>query len=184
MNDTQANRQNRKRTTLKLVLAGVAIVGVGAAVTTAVWTDNVFFSATATSSSFDLQGRAGTAGAWLDVGIPGDSDVTPIALTSAELDALSPEEVVTVPFQLCNIGNTAGTVTAITPPTFSAGDELLGAAGLTLTVTGVTAGSTALPSDPGCLTPINGNLVVTTTDLFVLQGASGTITFDVTGTSD
>ena len=84
-----------KRTTLKLVLAGIAIVGVGAAITTAVWTDNVFFSATATASSFDLQGRQADPDAWQDVGIPGDSDTTPITLSTAELSALSPSETVT-----------------------------------------------------------------------------------------
>ncbi len=49
--------EGRKRPTLRLVLAGIAVLGIGAAITTAAWTDDVFFSATATASSFDLQGQ-------------------------------------------------------------------------------------------------------------------------------
>ena len=66
--------KGRKRSTLRLVLAGVAIAGVGAAITTAVWTDDVFFSATATASSFDLQGeRARRA--------PGPTSASPVTPT-------------------------------------------------------------------------------------------------------
>jgi hypothetical protein len=174
-----------KRTTLKLVLAGIAIVGVGAAITTAVWTDNVFFSATATASSFDLQGRQADPDAWQDVGIPGDSDTTPITLSTAELSALSPSETVTVPFELCNIGTTAGTVTAISTPVI-AGD-LFDAAGaeITATITAPLVGA-ALPSDPTCAAPVAGTLQVVTTAAFpfAAQGTTGTITFTVTGTSE
>lgn len=176
------NLNNRKRTILRLALAGVAVLGIGAAITTAVWTDNVFFTATATSSSFDLQGRSGTAGAWLDVGIPGDSDTVPITITGAGLDTISPSETVTVPFQLCNVGTSTGSITAVTAPTF-AGDFAT-AAGITVTMTGVTVG-TPLPADTvACTSPITGNVVVTTTAAFVAQGVTDTITFDVTGTSD
>jgi hypothetical protein len=172
----------RKRSTLKMVLAGVAVLGVGAAITTAVWTDDVFFSATATASSFDLQGSAAAAGPWSDVGVPGDEAV--IAITAAGLDALSPSTTVDVPFYLCNIGTTAGTVTAITTPAIA--DPLGAAAGATLTATVTTPlVGAALPSDPTCATPVVGTLHVVTTAAFpsAAQGLSGAITFTVTGTS-
>ena len=71
--------KGRKRSTLQLVLAGVAIAGIGAAITTAVWTDDVFFSATATASQLRPAGcEPARRGPWLDVGVPGDSDTTPI----------------------------------------------------------------------------------------------------------
>ena len=174
---------SRKRSTLRLVLAGVAIAGVGAAITTAVWTDDVFFSATATASSFDLQGSAtGAAGSWEDEGVPGDEAV--IAITAAGLDALSPGTTIDVPFYLCNTGTTAGTVTAVTAPVI--GDPLGTAAGVTLTATVTTpAVGAALPSDPTCATPVAGNLQVVTTGAFpsTAQGLTGAITFTVTGTS-
>jgi hypothetical protein len=172
---------NNRRMTARLVLAGVAVVGIGAAVTTAVWTDNVFFTATATSSSFDLQGRAAGTIPWFDDGIPGDSDTVPIVLTSAQLSALSPGMTINVPFDLCNDGTTAGSITAVTPAAITGG--LAGAVGLTATVTAPTVG-TVLPPDATCATPIVGNLQVVTTAAFVLQATTGTITFDVTGTSD
>ena len=173
----------RKRATLKIVLAGVAIAGVGAAITTAVWTDDVLFGATATASSFDLQGSAtGAAGSWADEGVPGDDAV--ITITAAGLDALSPGMTINVPFYLCNVGTTAGTVTNVTLPAIA--DPLGSAAGaeLTATVTTPIVGA-ALPSDPTCATPVAGTLQVVTTDDFPpeAQGLSGAITFTVTGTS-
>jgi hypothetical protein len=177
-----SRRANTRRMTLRLVLAGVAVVGIGAAITTAVWTDNVFFTATATSSSFDLQGRAGGTTEWFDQGIPGDSDTVPIVLTSAQLSALSPGQTINVAFELCNVGTTAGTITAVnTPATITGG--LAGAAGLSATVTAPIVG-TVLPADSGCTTPVAGNLQVVTTTAFVLQATTGTISFDVTGTSN
>ena len=47
----------RKRKITKFALAGVAVLGVGAALTSAAWTDNVLFGGTATSGSIDLVGR-------------------------------------------------------------------------------------------------------------------------------
>ena len=99
------------------------------------WTDNVYFTATATASSFDLQGRAGTTGTWLDVGIPGDSDTTPIVLTGVGLDTLSPSATVTVPFQLCNVGTAAGTVTAVSTPVVTGPLATTAGAAMTVTVT-------------------------------------------------
>lgn len=167
---------------MKLVLAGVAIAGIGAAITTALWTDDVFFSATATASSFDLQDAASPAGPWSDVGVPGDEAV--VTITAAGLDALSPSTTVDVPFYLCNRGTTAGTVSAVSTPAI--GDPLGAAAGATLTAT-VTPSlvGTALPPDPTCATPVVGTLRVATTAAFpsATQGLTGAITFTVTGTS-
>ena len=170
----------RRRNALKIGLASVAIVGIGAAITTAAWTDQVFFTATATASSFDLQGRSGTSGTWLDVG----TDVTPIVLTSTELGALSPSMDFDVPFQLCNAGTVAGTITAVSTPALTG--TLFTTAGpeITVTVTAPTVG-TAAPSDPTCASPITGTVHITTTAAFppTAMGSAGTITFDVTGTS-
>jgi len=180
----------RKRPTLRLVLAGVAVLGIGAAITTAAWTDDVFFGATATASSFDLQGRAVLTpeDVWQDLGVPGEtSETVRIDLDPAALAALSPDETFSVAFQLCNIGTAAGTVTAVTTPVLegplAAVEDVLTT--VTITVESVAIG-TALPSDPGCATPVEGTLEVTTATGFppAAQGVSGTITFAVTGTSN
>lgn len=183
MSETQGTtdaRRTRRRTVVRLTLAGVAIAGIGAAITTAAWTDQVFFNATATASSFDLQGRAGTSGTWLDVG----TDVTPITLASAQLGALSPSMDFDVPFQLCNVGTAAGTITAVSVPALTGDLFTTAADSITVTVTAPAVG-TAVPSDPTCAAPITGTVHVTTTAAFpaAAMGTTGTITFNVTGTS-
>ncbi|KQP01166.1 hypothetical protein [Leifsonia sp. Leaf264] len=169
--------------TLRIALAGIAVLGVGAAITTAVWTDDVFFGATATASSFDLQGRQAGAPTWGDQGLPGD-DAT-IVLTSTELGNLSPSTTVTIPFELCNAGTADGTIETITDPVI--GDPLGSTAGanMTATITGVAEGD-GIPSDTTCANPVTGNLVVTTTVDFppTAMGQTGDISFRVTGQSD
>ncbi len=50
--------------------------------------------------------------------MPGDE--AKIVITAAGLDALSPSTTINVPFYLCNVGTTAGTVTAVTTPVIAA----------------------------------------------------------------
>ena len=174
----------RKRATLKIVLAGVAIVGVGAAVTTAVWTDDVFFGATATASTFDLQHSASATGPWSDAGVPGNEAV--VTITATGLDTLSPTTTVDVPFYLCNVGNVDGIVADITDPVIVWPEAEFPVGTLTVTATVTTPlVDDALDSDPTCASPVVGTLVVATTADFppAAQGTSGTITFTVTGES-
>ncbi|PPL19384.1 hypothetical protein [Microterricola pindariensis] len=56
MTASTSSKRTKRSTAIRLSLAGLALVGIGAAATTAAWTDNVFFSASATSATFDLQG--------------------------------------------------------------------------------------------------------------------------------
>lgn len=46
----------RRARRIKIGLAGLAVLGVGAALTSAVWTDVVFFDADVTTGNFNLQG--------------------------------------------------------------------------------------------------------------------------------
>ncbi|MET4157002.1 hypothetical protein [Agromyces sp. PvR057] len=186
-NTSTGTGTGRRTRVLKVALAGIAILGIGAAITTAAWTDDVFFGADATASSFDLQGAANPEGAACDAtltygdeGLPGD--VAEIDITTAELGALSPEDVVVVPFCLYNAGSLSGT---LTPP----------AAG------GVTVAGTLF--DGGFLTPadiavaldattiaaggyVAGTMTVTTPDDWTDEAFSlaAHISFVVTGTSD
>ncbi|MDY0909425.1 hypothetical protein [Microbacterium sp. CFBP9034] len=181
-------QSGRNRSTLRLVLAGIAVVGIGAAITTAAWTDDVFFGATATASSFDLQGRAvlTPADEWQDLGLPGETTAAaPIVLDPAALAALSPGETIDVPFELCNAGTAPGTVSAVTTPVLTGPLATAAGASITLTVTSPSVG-TVLPSDASCASPVSGTLQVVTTAAFPpeAQGTSGSIAFTVTGTSD
>lgn len=53
--DTQQQDRRRKR---KAILAGGMVLGLGAAVTLAAWSDDVFANGTFTTGSFELQGNA------------------------------------------------------------------------------------------------------------------------------
>ncbi|UOE43815.1 hypothetical protein [Agromyces larvae] len=111
------NQTSRRTRVLKIALAGIAVAGIGAALTTAAWTDDVLFSADATASSFDLQGAANPSGGPCDDSLTyGDEglstpDVAIDITTEGELGALAPGEVYEVPFCLYNDGSLAGTLT-------------------------------------------------------------------------
>jgi len=51
------DRRARRATLTKLALAAVAVLGVGAALTSAAWTDDAWFSAAATAGEVELEGR-------------------------------------------------------------------------------------------------------------------------------
>lgn len=58
-------RRSKRRAIIAGALAFVAVGGIGAAATSAAWTDNVFFSAAATAATFNLQGSLDNA-TWVE----------------------------------------------------------------------------------------------------------------------
>ena len=54
--ETEFETAGRRRKITKFALAGVAVLGVGAALTSAAWTDNVFFGGSASSGTAVLEG--------------------------------------------------------------------------------------------------------------------------------
>ena len=76
----------KRRKVTKFALAGVAVLGIGAAATSAAWSDNVFFGAEAAAADFELQGYSPVANAWVDA----DSGVTRIVLPAGILDEVGP----------------------------------------------------------------------------------------------
>ena len=75
----------------KIVLAAVAVLGVGAAATSAIWTDEVFFRGDVTVGTFNIQGATGEAPAtWLESNIwdGTEAGVTTIELVFADLGPL------------------------------------------------------------------------------------------------
>lgn len=54
--DTEITTSSRRRKITKFALAGVAVLGVGAALTSAAWTDDVFFGGTAEAGAIELSG--------------------------------------------------------------------------------------------------------------------------------
>ncbi len=58
------DKSGRRRKVTKFALAGVAVLGVGAALTSAAWTDNVWFGATASAGNVDLVGSTDHGNNW------------------------------------------------------------------------------------------------------------------------
>ncbi|KQM80721.1 hypothetical protein [Agromyces sp. Leaf222] len=102
---TRTPEQARKRRLITgISLAAVAVLGVGAAITTAAWTDNVWFSATANTSSIELLGAVGETepapgdAAWEEA----DEESTAVVIPAASFADLVPEETRAVQIWLWN----------------------------------------------------------------------------------
>ena len=60
----QHETSDRRRKVTKFALAGVAVLGVGAALTSAAWSDNVWFGGSASAADFELEGLNPVSGDW------------------------------------------------------------------------------------------------------------------------
>lgn len=173
--DRRAAKSKRSRRPIAaIVLASLALGGIGAAATSAAWTDNVFFSAQAQAATFNLQGSLdGTT--WLESDNSGAIELVVPASTFADL---LPGQTKTVNLYVKNLGSVSaaltGTVafaadsTFTTNPTVALGD-------LAATLTPAT-GSGA--SDQFTLTVTTPADWATTN-----QGKSGTVIVTIAGTA-
>ncbi|MBT0993141.1 hypothetical protein KIN34_02390 [Cellulomonas sp. DKR-3] len=105
--DERTDERRRKRVAaLKITLAGGAILAVGAAATSAAWTDQAWFAAPAAGASFELQGR-GFGGEFVDAD-EGDA----IAIPARELADLVPGDSRSFEIDVKNAGSVPMTVEA------------------------------------------------------------------------
>jgi len=98
--DDAPRRRRNKGAIIKLTLGGLALVGIGAAATSAAWTDSAFFSSATTSASVDLKGSA-TGGA------NANYTAADTALAAVDLGAISnltPDSTITKTVYLWNAG--------------------------------------------------------------------------------
>jgi predicted ribosomally synthesized peptide with SipW-like signal peptide len=101
--DQDQERKRKKRGAIvKLSLAGVALLGIGAAATSAAWTDDAWFKGTATAASVNLQGSVDNA-TW----DPADtqSGALTFDVSGSLLGALNQKADVLVPLYLYNAGD-------------------------------------------------------------------------------
>lgn len=193
-----ARARSDRRRMLLAVIAGGVVLGVGTAVTLAVWNDSEFATGTFSSGQFDLQGS--TDGAAFD-----SSPTAPGKTLTFELDAdaLSPGAVVYAPFavqlssdsdyeasvtlaqqvggtiganltySVYDVGTFGATCSAATPPTGTA----------LVTDRAATAAGTVDAFDlTAAATPTNLCFVVTA-GAGLPQGATGTVTWELAGAS-
>lgn len=105
MTTATAARGQRRPLIIRLVLAAVAVLGIGAALTSAAWTDNVFFGADASAGSFNLQGSADSK----TFDEHDSEDKAAVILPTDAFEGLSPGKKVTTSIWVRN----AGTVDAV-----------------------------------------------------------------------
>lgn len=104
---SDARRRSRM---LRLTLAAIALLGIGAAITAAAWTDDVYFEANLASGSLDLQGRVSSDGgntwsSWRQSDDP--SDIT----LSVNFNALNPGDERTMSVEVRNQGTATALIT-------------------------------------------------------------------------
>ncbi len=129
-----SNTTRRRSRTLRLVLAAVALLGIGAAITAAAWEDAVFVDVDIATGSMDLEGQVTTDGAasgWLQ-----SDDENNIAL-GIDLSQLTPGDNHEVVLELQNNGSMTAYVT------FDGTNLVLGDLG----ACPITLGGDAIPAD-------------------------------------
>lgn len=168
-----APRKGKSRPIIAFALAALAIGGIGAAATSAAWTDNVFFSAQAEAASFNLKGS-------LDGKTFVESDSAEkieLVIPADKLANLLPGQTRTIDLWVTNEGTVNAALTgsvAFTASTFAENPKV-SVSGLVATLTPVT---TTGATD-------QFQLVVTTPADWSTknQKATGTIVVTIAGTA-
>lgn len=195
---TAAPRRSDRRRMVAAILAGGLVLGVGAAMTLAAWNDSEFATGIFSSGQFDLEGSTDGTAFSSSPDEPGKT----LAFT-VDADALTPGDVVYAPFavQLSETSDYEASVTLANTTTGGIGEGLtyslydVGTFGATCSAASPPVGA-ALVTDraadeagavaafdlTAAAAPVNLCFVVTAaSDL--PQGASGTITWELAGTS-
>lgn len=169
-----ARKKNKRRPLVAFALATLAVGGVGAALTSAAWTDNVFFAAQAEAATFDLQGSLdGTT--WVQSDNKGSIQ---LVVPASQFAKLLPGETRTVNLNVKNVSTVSASLTSTvewaTGSTFTTNPTAtVSGLAATLTPTG-TSGET----DQFALTittPANWDVAN--------KGKSGTVVITVSGTA-
>lgn len=157
----------------RIGVAGVAALGIGAAITTAAWTDQVFFSAEGQAAGFNLQGSTTASGPWGEYETVGDALVIP--LDSSNFENLIPNEATrTLDVYVLNDSTVDADITVST-----SGQGALFAAGSTVTTSAVASVTTIPAGEVATIT-----VSVTPGDLpDSFQNALGTILVTVDGST-
>ncbi len=95
-------RKDKKRPIIAFTLAALAVGGIGAAATSAAWTDNVFFSADAQAATFNLQGAIGADPSDTDWKESDNKDAIELVIPASKLANLLPGETRTIDLSILN----------------------------------------------------------------------------------
>ncbi|WP_345046687.1 hypothetical protein [Microbacterium invictum] len=102
-------RKNKRRPIIAFALAALAVGGIGAAATSAAWTDNVFFSAQAEAATFNLQGSTDGGTTWKESKTESSIELT---IPAGKLANLLPGEVRTIDLAVLNDSSVGAAITS------------------------------------------------------------------------
>lgn len=167
-----SRKKNKRRPIVAFALATLAVGGVGAALTSAAWTDNVFFSAQADAATFDLQGSL-DGKTWQQ---SDDKKAIQLVVPATTFAKLLPGQSRTVTLYVKNYGNVNAALTSSTE--WAAGTTFATAptAGVSDLVTSLTPAGTTGDTDAFTLTvtaPANWDVAN--------KGKTGTVVVTVSG---
>lgn len=161
-----APQSDRRRLITAISLASVAVLGFGAAITTAAWTDNVWFTAEADTASIQLYGAVSDTQPALDIANWEDADTEPTAVTIpvASFAGLLPSETRAVSIWLWN--DSTGDLSVSLPSLDLTGDPLFDP----LVTTPSTPASIGVFTDAAATTPYTTTTIAAgdTLNLFVV----------------
>ncbi len=167
-------RRGARRPVIAFALATLAVGGMGAALTSAAWTDNVFFAAQADGASFNLQGSLdGTT--WLE---SNNSGAIELVVPASQFANLLPGDSRSVTLHVRNQGSVnaalTGSVAFATGSTFTTAPTVA-VAGLAATLTPVTGTAATDDFTLTVTTPADWNATN--------MGKTGTVIVTVQGTA-
>ena len=116
MADDRATRRAPTRRRAGLVALGALALVFPIGLTSAAWVDPAFFGATATGSTFDIQGRFAFDQEWQDIGLPGNPDTFDDGFEIAipPISDVLPEHSYVGDVFLCNAGAVDGRISDAT----------------------------------------------------------------------
>ncbi|WEG10106.1 hypothetical protein PU630_06015 [Microbacterium horticulturae] len=127
--NTTSDQKKRRNNTLRIAAGALAFLGIGAAVTTAAWTDQVWFAADADVATFNLQASLSPDGDWDEYQT--QDGALEIPLQTSQFGELLPGEApLTTTVYIKNASSVPVTLTAEGTPT----GELFTAADATTTI--------------------------------------------------
>lgn len=174
---TEENKKKRRKGAffLKFGLTGVALLGIGAAATSAAWTDQAWFAGTASTASIELEASLASATGF----VAADTQGTAVVIPAATFSQLVPgaDKSVTV-----YLKNTSTVNVKVSQLTAAGTGDVFATGGATVTVTATPAiPATLAPND---VVPVVVNVKTPSTLADSFQNKTGVITLTYQATTD
>ena len=176
--DSETSRRNRRSSIARAALAVLAFLGIGPGATTAMWSDNVWFTSAVSTKTFNLQGSVTSASARFEESAT-EGAIT-LTIPNTILAGIEPSKIISTKIWAKNAGTADAKMAA---PAFT----LVGATnGLTITnaTTGLAVSSTGLAAIEVLAAGAVKEITVTITAGAVLvQGGAGNLHIQLSGQS-